>query len=217
MSVPSRQTAGVTIEVFADVSCPFTHVGLRRLVARRADLGREETVLSVRAWPLELVNQQPLAPDFVAEEVEELRRQVAPDLFAGFDPDRFPSTFLPALALAAAGRRHGPRVGERVGLALRHALFEEGRDIGDHGVLAELAAEHGVGMPTGEDDDSVRADWEEGKRRGVVGSPHYFVGGLDFFCPSLDVGRVDGHLRVKADVEAFEAFLATCFPGGSVS
>lgn len=65
------------IEVFADVVCPFTHVGLRRLVERRHELG-SSAVLRVRAWPLELVNGEPLAADVVAEEVRELREQVAP-------------------------------------------------------------------------------------------------------------------------------------------
>ena len=66
------------VEVFADVACPFTHVGLRRLVARRAALGRDDVVLRVRAWPLELVNGRPLAADAVAEEVVELTASVAP-------------------------------------------------------------------------------------------------------------------------------------------
>ena len=40
-----RKPRGVvphSIEVFADVLCPFTHVGLRRLVARRTELGRDD-------------------------------------------------------------------------------------------------------------------------------------------------------------------------------
>src|SRR5206468_3084962 len=49
------------IEVFADVRCPFTHVGLTRFVARRHELGRREPRLRVRAWPLELVNGEPLS------------------------------------------------------------------------------------------------------------------------------------------------------------
>jgi len=44
------------IEVFADVACPFTHVGLKSFVARRAGLGRDDVILRVRAWPLEIVN-----------------------------------------------------------------------------------------------------------------------------------------------------------------
>lgn len=47
------------VEVFADITCPFTHVGLRRLVRHRESVGRNDVVLRVRAWPLELVNDEP--------------------------------------------------------------------------------------------------------------------------------------------------------------
>ena len=77
------------VEVFADIRCPFTHVGLRRLTEWRARTGAE-FALRVRAWPLELVNAEPLAATLIAEEAEALRRQIAPDLFAGFDLDNFP-------------------------------------------------------------------------------------------------------------------------------
>ena len=46
----------MAIEVFAELSCPFTHLSLRRIVARREDLGRSGPRLRVRPWPLELVN-----------------------------------------------------------------------------------------------------------------------------------------------------------------
>ena len=95
------------VEVFADVCCPFTHVGLRRLVQRRDEVGGD-LELVVRAWPLELVNGAPLDGDLIAEEIEELRKQVAADLFVGFDRGRFPATSLPALELAAAAYRHDP-------------------------------------------------------------------------------------------------------------
>ncbi|MCC6183750.1 MAG: disulfide bond formation protein DsbA, partial [Microthrixaceae bacterium] len=60
-----------TIEVFADVTCPFTHVGLRRMVAARQAQGRDDVVLRVRSWPLEVVNGAPLDAAFVAEEVDD--------------------------------------------------------------------------------------------------------------------------------------------------
>ncbi|MFZ4518319.1 MAG: disulfide bond formation protein DsbA, partial [Microthrixaceae bacterium] len=71
-----------TIEVFADVSCPFAHVGLRRVVQERDRRGRTDVVLRVRAWPLEVVNGEALDGPHVAEKVDALRAQVAPDLFA---------------------------------------------------------------------------------------------------------------------------------------
>jgi predicted DsbA family dithiol-disulfide isomerase len=199
------------IEVFADVWCPFTHVGLRRLVERRDVLGRHDVWLHVRAWPLELVNGTALDADFVAEEVAELQAQVAPELFGGFDPATFPSSSLPALALAARSYRSGADQGERVSLALRHALFEEGRDIGDEDVLQAIATANRVDLPRPRDDSAVRTDWKEGVRRHVIGSPHFFVDGRGFFCPSLDISRVDGRLRIAVDRPALTAFLDRCF------
>ncbi|MGK2947072.1 MAG: DsbA family oxidoreductase [Acidimicrobiales bacterium] len=202
------------LEVFADVCCPFTHVGLRRFVEQRSNRGRPDVVLRVRAWPLELVNGSPLDPAFVAEEVEELRAQVAADLFVGFDQSAFPSTSVPALALAAAAYQRDDATGEAVSLALRRALFDEGRDIADPAVLADVAAEIGIDLPVDADDTSIRADWAEGVERGVQGSPHFFVSdeGDGFFCPSLDISRDDaGHLTIKSDPEELITFFDQIF------
>lgn len=199
------------IEVFADVGCPFTHVGLIRFVERRRALERHDVVLWVRSWPLEVVNGRPLDPPFIAEEVEEIREQAAPDLFAGFRTERFPATSMPALALAAAAYEVSPQVGERVSLELRDLLFEHGVDIADPEVLARVA--HGHDVTIGADHESrVLAEHAEGLRRGVVGSPHFFTPTGGFFCPALDVGRdAQGHLRVHADPAGFDAFLEGCF------
>ena len=194
------------IEVFADIVCPFTHVGLRRLVERRAAAGRTVPVLHVRAWPLELVNGEPLAGDFVAEEVAALREQVAPDLFGGFDAARFPSTSLPALTMVAAAYRRDVQLGEHVSLRLRDALFEEGADIGALDVLAEIATANGLDVPEVGDRDAITADLDEGRRRGVDGSPHFFLGSEGFSCPSLEITRVAGHLQVAFDAARFEQF-----------
>ncbi len=207
---PRRASATPVIEVFADVVCPFTHVGLTRVVECRRVVG-SAALLRVRSWPLELVNGEPLGADLVAEEVDELREQVAPDLFAGFDRSCFPSTSLPALSLAAAAYRESSRLGERVSLALRHALFEEGRDIADVDVLADIARAHDVPRVEAVDPDAVRSDWDEGRHRGVQGSPHFFLGDEGYFCPALDITRVRGHLQITSDAAAFEAFVARAF------
>jgi predicted DsbA family dithiol-disulfide isomerase len=202
-----------TIEVFADVACPFTHVGLRRLVAARAAAGRADVVLVVRAWPLEIVNGHPLDPGFIDEEVVDIRAQVAPDLFRGFRRDAFPASSLPALALTAAAYRVGPTTGEQVALRLRDLLFEEGVDVADASVLTDVAAEAGVTAPY-DDHAAVLADHAEGVERGVIGSPHFFLpGGEGVFCPSLDVSRdEEGHLHVAVDTGALDRFLERCFP-----
>jgi predicted DsbA family dithiol-disulfide isomerase len=186
-------------------------VGLRRLTAQRNAIG-SATTLRVRSWPLELVNGTPPGVDEVAEEIEALRAQVAPDLFIGFDPSQWPTTSVPALALAAAATRHGDELGERVSLALRDALFEQGRDVSDPGVLADLAAGHGLPLAADGDRDAVVADWAEGRARGVEGSPHFFLGDRSFFCPTLEITRIDDRLEVTLDASRFEQFLAVALP-----
>jgi len=202
------------IEVYADVWCPFAHVGLRRAARRRDQLGRDDVVLRVRAWPLELVNGAPLDAAVTAERVDALRSQVAPDLFTNFDPEHFPSTSLPALAFAAAAYRRDDRTGEAVSFALRDALFEEGRDISSPDVLFEVAAAHGLGDPTTEDSEGVLSDWRGGRERGVKGSPHFFCGSIQAFCPSLDLFKdEEGQLHLRRNTEELEAFLAECLEG----
>lgn len=199
------------IELFAEITCPFTHVGLRRLLAERADRHRTTPRLRVRAWPLELVNDGPLDGAGVAEKAAALRAQVAPDLFARVDPANWPATSRPAFALVHAAYRQGLDVGEAVSVSIRDALFEFGQDISDPEVLAAVAADHGVGPVTDADETSVEADWEEGRRRGVVGSPHFYFGDADAFCPTLAITKPDGKLHVEIDRSTFDAFVDTVF------
>lgn len=200
------------IEVFADIWCPFSHVGLRKIEEQRARAGRGDIAIWVRAWPLELVNGAPLDAAITKEHAEELRVQVAPHLFQNFDVERFPTSAMDALALANRAYRASPRAGERMSFALRNALFERGRDISDPLTLEHLAREHGLVMPDESDRADVIADWDEGRRRGVLGSPHFFCGDVDAFCPSLDITKnpVHGVTIVWNDTRLAE-FLERCF------
>lgn len=198
------------IEVFADVACPFAHVGLRRFAERRDELGRTDVALRVRSWPLEVVNGHPLDARLVAEEIDDIRRQLGTSMFAGFVEASFPASSLPAMALAAAAYEVDLTTGERVSLALRDLLFERGVDVGDTEVLGRLADEQGVRVDLA-DTGRVLDDHAAGVARGVVGSPHFFTPTGSFFCPALDVHRdEDGQLRVAAGGR-FDQFVAACF------
>jgi predicted DsbA family dithiol-disulfide isomerase len=202
----------MAIEVFAELTCPFTHLSLRRVVARRTDLGRATPTLRVRPWPLEVVNGKPLDPHHVAKEVRALRAQISPDLFAGFDPSRFPVTSMPGLRLAEAAYAVDDATGEAVSLALRASLFEDGEDIADAAVVARVAQAHGLEVPAEELDEQVCAAYEEGKRRGVQGSPHFVVAGDSVFCPMLDIRTDDeGEFHLSLDEEAVRATLDRWF------
>jgi predicted DsbA family dithiol-disulfide isomerase len=207
---------GRRIEVFAEITCPFTHVGLRSFVAERARRGTTDPRLILRAWPLERVNREPLDPGVVAEEIAALRAEVAPDLFQRFDGTRFPTTSIAAFGLAAAAYRVGDAVGESVSLAIRHALFEEGRDVGDDAVLREIGALSGVQpFSPGAASAAVDADWAVGQGRGVQGSPHFFVDDRAWFCPSLMISHDAGRVIVRRDDDTLAGFYAAVFGDSS--
>ena len=188
-----------TVEVFADITCPFTHVGLKQVVRHVADMDRPAEVI-VRAWPLEWVNGSPLAVDAVIVKAAALTEQLQVDDFAGLRADRWPASTVPALNLAAAAYARDAATGLAVSLELRAALFEHGVDVGDPDALALIAAAHGLPAPTADPVAAVRADYESGQARGVQGSPHFFVGADGFFCPALDLGHdTDGHLTARFD------------------
>jgi predicted DsbA family dithiol-disulfide isomerase len=197
------------IEVYADIACPFTHVGFRRFVTARRKRGSIRR-LHVRAWPLEFVNGKPLDRDLVAGEIAALRASVAPDLFKGFDKGAWPSTSVPAFGLAAAAYALDERVGEAVSLALRDALFEDGLDISERETLEGIGRRFGVLVPDpAASAVAARADWARGHRLGVKGSPHFFVDGHDWFCPGLIIEHDAHGFAIRSADKRVEEFLAS--------
>lgn len=199
------------LEVFADITCPFTHVGLNRVVSELGELrseGESGVEIVIRAWPLEWVNGTPLEAEAVSAKIAALREQLGTTAFGGFRVAAWPTTTIPALNLAAAGYGVDSATGLAVSLGLRDALFEHGRDVGDLEVLASIAGEFGLEPPGADADPRVTADYEEGTRRGVRGSPDFWVGGAEFFCPALVLGHDDHGLTAEFDVAGLEAFMA---------
>jgi predicted DsbA family dithiol-disulfide isomerase len=197
-----------TVEVFADITCPFTHVGLKQVVRHVEEMAEPVDVV-VRAWPLEWVNGVPLDVRAVLVKAQALTEQLGVDDFSGLRADRWPETTIPALNLAAAAYERNAPTGLAVSLELRARLFEHGEDVGDSAVLARIAAAHDLDPPAGEASAAVTADYENGTARGVEGSPHFFVGTDAFFCPALDLGRDDaGHLTARFDADMLADFFA---------
>jgi len=196
------------VDVYADVSCPFAHFSLRRFSERRRQAGADHVRLRVHAWPLELANGEPLEAAKATDEIADLRAQVAGDLFTGFDPAAFPSSTIRILGTATLAYHHGADIGEAVNLAIRDALFEQGRAIGDPGVLAEIAGRFDLEVPDpAAARAAVDADFAEGQRRGVTGSPYFIVDGSPFFCPTLDIERHGAHLRIDIDDAELHRFI----------
>lgn len=194
------------LDVFADITCPFTHVGLKRVLDELGHLDEHIDVV-VRAWPLEWVNGAPLDPGAVEKKIGTLRDQLGVHLFTGFRADTWPATTIPALNLAAAAFEVSGSTGLAVSLAVRDALFEEGRDVGDPDVLAEIAERFDLPAPEQEAGEGVRADYAEGQRRGVRGSPDFWLGDAEFFCPALTLGHDADGLTAEFDSDGLQRFL----------
>lgn len=198
-----------SLTVFADVLCPFTHAGLHILRDRRSELGGSGPLLNLRAWPLELVNGQPLDAHHIEAEILGLRKTVCTDLFQGFSVTSFPSTAMVAYSLAVSASATGDvAVVENVGMALRDAVFELGLDVSDVAVVADIADRFALQLTDRDTTETaVRSDWAEGKERGVVGSPHFFLAdGEGYFCPTLEISRdADGAFVIdwKSDANDF--------------
>lgn len=200
------------LEVYSDIWCPFAYVGITEAFEERSRRARSDVGIVMRAWPLELVNGSPLDATTTGRHVDDLRSQVAPALFAGFDPTTFPTTTLPALALVALAYGRDIHTGEAAGVALRRSLFEDGLDISDPQVLHGMASSWDLEPVDERDFAAVRSDWESGSDRGVQGSPHFFFGRNDVFCPTLDIERdPGGHLLLNRNRERLGAFLDVCF------
>jgi predicted DsbA family dithiol-disulfide isomerase len=198
-----------TLEVFADITCPFTHVGLKQVVRHVAEMSEPVDVV-VRAWPLEWVNGTPLDVDAVLVKAAALSDQLGVDDFSGLRADRWPATTIPALELAATAYARDAATGLAVSMELRAALFEHGVDVADPDALALIAAAHHLDADhSARAHAAVRDDYETGQRRGVRGSPHFFIDDDDFFCPALDLGRdADGHLTARFDSAMLADFFA---------
>lgn len=199
------------LEVYADLWCPFAHVGLRTAAKLRDELS-PGTALLIRAWPLELMNGQALNADKTAGNVEALRNAVAPELFQNFKTRVMPASTIQGLALIEAANDKDPVLGERIGLGLRNLLFEHGVKIDNLELLRGIARQNGLDPSVVDDHALVKRRWEEGRSKGVVGSPHFFSDHADLFCPLLEISRDEmSSLHISRNSERMSEFLSKAF------
>jgi predicted DsbA family dithiol-disulfide isomerase len=183
----------VLIEVFSDVVCPWCYIGKRRLEQALAEFPHAEGV-EVLFRSFQLDPSTPKDSDQSLEEMlstkygtsrdeaREMNQRVSDiaagvglryDLAAAHPANTFDAHRL--LHFAAANGRQA-ELKER----LMRAYFTEGRRIGDHGVLAELAADVGLDQKAAAamlacDDyaEDVRADVALARDFGANGVPFF--------------------------------------------
>jgi predicted DsbA family dithiol-disulfide isomerase len=193
MNQPSP--ARFTIDVVSDVVCPWCYLGERRL--KQAIAALPDMTIAVRFRPYSLdPTVPPEGEDREAYIVRKFGSVKALDaaherleLFGSeagiaYHFDRI--TRAPNTLDAHRVVRWATEAGKGAEMVDRlfAAYFSEGRDVGDHGVLGELAGEVGLDgaaitarLATEDDKDSVKAEIDEAYQIGVTGVPTYILGG----------------------------------------
>ena len=184
----------LTIDIVSDVVCPWCYLGEKRLEAALAD---EAGPVAVRWRPYQLDPAIPeegldraeyMAKKFGAsgrlQSVHDNLTRLGAEVGVPFAFDkikRSPNT-LDAHRLIRWAASAG--VQEQVADRLFKAYFVEGRDIGDRGVLVEIASECGLDgklverlLAEGADVDLVRQEIGQAQAMGVSGVPFFIFGG----------------------------------------
>jgi predicted DsbA family dithiol-disulfide isomerase len=184
-----RSTAGLSIEIYSDIVCPWCYVGKRRLERALSQLPTIRTEVTWRPFQL-----NPTMPNEGMDRTAYLEAK-----FGGLDAfhrleehviaaghseeipfafekiQKTPNTFL-AHRLIWYARQHG-RQAEIVD-ALFRGYFEQGADIGSGSVLARLAEAAGLTaarfLESDEGAADVKAEEAAGHRLGIRAVP-YFV------------------------------------------
>ena len=184
-----KTAAPLVIEVASDVICPWCYIGKRRLEKALAMLDGEVKP-EIRWLPFQLNPDMPKegisraeyrkAKFGSAERARGLDARVAAEgegegiAFAFERMERTPNT-IAAHGLIDLAQKQGR--GTAVVDALFRAYFEEARDIGDPGVLAEIAAGSGVsGWPQQADGKQVAAIEEDVRNLGISAVPTFILG-----------------------------------------
>lgn len=213
------------IEIFSDTVCPWCFIGKRRLeraLAMRPDIAVEIRwrAFQLNPWmpPEGMERAAYLQAKFGAQDAtriyDNIRRVGAAEDIA-FRFDRIPRT--PNTLDSHRLIRHAEGVGRQndVVEALFAAYFLDGRDIGDIGVLTEIAAAAGLAPDAARaflegdaERDAVRAEDMRARQMGIQGVPcfvldrSYAVSGAqepEYFLPLFDLVRNGRAEAVAAD------------------
>lgn len=188
----------VTIDIVSDVVCPWCYLGKARLELAIAEV-QDEIGVDVNWRPYRL------NPDIPAEGVDQkayLEEKLggaeavarAHEMLAklgeevgiryDFEAIRIGPNTLDAHRLLHWASMEGREIQDRIATALFKANFEEGRNVGDHRVLADIAEGAGMDRKLVEnllagdaDTDSVLGEIDAAQKMGVNGVPFFIIDG----------------------------------------
>jgi predicted DsbA family dithiol-disulfide isomerase len=189
-----------TIVLFSDIACPWATVAVERFHAARERVGADVRLVH-RAFPLELVNEQPTPKPTLDAEIP-VTAKLVNGVFRSWSGavHEWPVTTLLALeAVRAAGNR-----GEAVDRALRRAFFHDSRCISLHTVVVDVASHAGAdvadALADGRCRRAVMDDLAVARSSAVKGSPHAFLhDGSDAHNPGIEMHWAAGRPVIDDD------------------
>ncbi|ESY74842.1 DsbA family protein [Mesorhizobium sp. M0051] len=185
----------VTVDVVSDVVCPWCFIGQKRLDKAIAAVG--DIDVHIRWRPFQLDPSIPpqgknrheymLAKFGSDTRIREIHDRIEPlgeaeGISFAFDAIKVAANTLDAHRLIRWAGAAGEAVQNRLVRRLFQLNFEEGANIGDHGVLTEAAREAGMDasvvatlLPTDADVEAVRTEIATASRMGITGVPCFLL------------------------------------------
>lgn len=191
--------ADSTLVLYADVGCPWAHLCVYRLHRARASLGLDETIrFDIRAFPLEIFNEQPTPKKVLDAEISvagALEPEAGWQMWQGPEHE-YPVTTLPALEAVQAAKEQSLAASEGLDRGLRVALFGRSRTISMRHEILAVAEELTVvdahrlqeALDSGRARAAVMEQCKEAEGDEVRGSPHVFLpDGTDVHNPGIEM------------------------------
>jgi predicted DsbA family dithiol-disulfide isomerase len=186
----------VNIDVVSDVVCPWCYLGKARLDQAIANVA-DDIYVTVNWRPYQLnPDLPPEGVDHKKHLAEKLGGQDAVDrahdmltnlgkedgIAFDFDAVKISPNTLDAHRLVRWALTEGPQVQSQVAGLLFKANFEEGRNVGDHAVLLDIAQKAGLDravisalLASDADKDAVSEEIEMARGMGVTGVPCFII------------------------------------------
>ena len=186
----------VTIDIVSDVVCPWCYLGKARLELAIAEV-QDEIGVDINWRPYRLNPDHP--PEGVDHQSDLARKLGGKDavdrahamlqklgedvgIRYNFEAIKIGPNTLDAHRLLHWAMTEGREVQDKVATALFKANFEEGRNVGDPAVLADIAEQSGLDrkvienlLATDADKDTVLSEIDAAQKMGVTGVPFFII------------------------------------------
>jgi predicted DsbA family dithiol-disulfide isomerase len=213
----------IRIDVVSDVVCPWCYVGARRLENALATLPDVDAQVHWRPFQLD-----PTIPPEGMDRKAYMRGKFGNDdarlkamhdrlidstrdagIDFAFDRIEIAANTIDAHRLIRWAGGQDPQMQDKVVRTLFKANFEDGRRIGDHAVLTEIASECGMDsavvsalLPTDADRDEVRQEIALAQRMGVTGVPCFLLENKYAVMGAQDSATLADAIRQVAEAKA---------------